>query len=140
MWVLLFGFFFPVLVLVSMLCTYASILVLNNSQVHEAALLPYTDAQDVNGAIVKTIPSDWVGSGIGRFCRVIGFPATQVTYSKGTTDQNKVQDQYVQVVTTVEIAPLVPVPFLVVVPGLNAPWSFKVSSECVVENQDNCPP
>src|SRR5262249_562169 len=80
LWVLLFGFFFPVLVLVAMVCTYGSVLVLNYCQVHEAALLPYTEAQDANGAIIKTIPSDWQNMGLGRFCRVQKLPKTDVTY------------------------------------------------------------
>src|SRR5271170_7936887 len=65
MWVLLFGFFFPVLVLVAMVCSYGSVLVLNNSQVHEAGLLPKSQATDPNGAIIKDIPTDWQNSGLG---------------------------------------------------------------------------
>jgi hypothetical protein len=139
LWILLFGFFFPLLVLVAMLCSYGSILVLNYSQVHEAALLPYTDAQDSNGAIIKTIPTDWQSMGLGRICRVQGFPSTSVTYLPGETDEVKNKDWYVQVVTTVNVAPFVPVPFLMTIPGLNAPWTFQVSSQCLVENQDNAP-
>jgi hypothetical protein len=140
MWILLFGFFFPVLVLVSMLCTYGSVMVLNYCQVHEAALLPNAQAKDPNGAILKTIPTDWQTMGLGRFCRVDGLPTTQVSYKAGETDQNKVQDWYVWVTTTCKVAPLVKVPFLIAVPGLNEEWQFTVSSNCVVENQDNASP
>jgi len=140
MWVLLFGFFFPVLVLVAMLCSYGSILVLNNSQVHEAALLPSAQATDPNGAIIKTIPTDWQGSGLGKFVRLQNFPTTTVTYKAGSTDQNNVTDQYVWVTTTCQIAPLVKVPFLIGVPGLNEPMTFVVQSNCVVENPDNVGP
>jgi hypothetical protein len=139
MWVLLFGFFFPVLVLVSMLVTYGSVMVLNNSQVHEAALLPKSQATDPSGEIIKNIPTQWQNMGLGRFCRVETMPQTTVTYQAGATDQNNVQDWSVYVTTTCKVAPLVKVPFLdsIVVPGLNAPWEFVVGSSCVVENQDN---
>jgi hypothetical protein len=138
-WVFILGFFFPLLVLISMVCSYGSLMVLNNLQVHEAALLPSGDAQDPSGSVMSIIPNNWKNDGLGRFVQLVGFPATSVTYKMGQIDQNNVQDKIVQVVTTASISPLVFVPFGPSMPGLSAPVTFTLISDKLVENQDNAP-
>jgi len=138
-WVFILGFFLPLLVLISMVCSYGSLMVLNNLQVHEAALLPASDAQDPSGSVRSIIPSNWKNDGLGRFVQLVGVLTTSVTYKMGQVDQNHVQDKIVEVVTTASISPLVTVPFGPSMPGLSAPVTFTLTSDKLVENQDNAP-
>jgi hypothetical protein len=139
LWIVLLGFFFPVLVMLSMALSYGSLMVLNNLQVHEASLLPYQKTQDPAGSVMTYIPTQWQNNGLGKFCNLTSFPQTQVTYGLGATDQNGVQDHMVTVATTATLKPMVSVPFVPGVPGLSAPVTFTITSDRLVENQDNAP-
>ncbi len=139
LYIVLMGFFFPVLVMLSMVLCYGSLLVLNNLQVHEAALLPYQQVQDPTGPIIKVIPGQWQANGLGIYCNLVSFPQTKVSYSLGATDINGIQDHLVTVVTTATIKPLVSVPFVPEVPGLSAPVTYTISTYRLVENQDYAP-
>jgi hypothetical protein len=140
LWILLMCFFFPMLVLLGMCLSYGSVFVLNTLQVHEASLLSYEDAEDPAGAVCTTIPTDWSNDGIGKFVQLVSPPTTQVSYKLGSLNSNNVQDHMVTVVTTCSIKPFVPVPIIPNVPGLSAPVTFTISSDRLVENQDNAPP
>jgi hypothetical protein len=140
LWVLLICFFFPVMILLFLAASYASIMVLNNLQSHEASLLPYQDAQDPAGRVIKTIPTEWMTGGLGKFVNPVGTPDTQVTYQLGSSDVNNTQDHYVVVVTKCSIAPILPIAFFQNVPGISAPVDFTISSQRLMENQDNAPP
>jgi hypothetical protein len=140
LWILLMCFFFPMLVLLGMCLSYGSVFVLNNLQTHEASLLNYEDAEDPAGAVRTTIPNEWQNAGLGKFVNLVGPPNTEISYKLGQIDQNKVQDHMVTVTTTCSIKPFVPVPIIPNVPGLSAPVTFTISSDRLLENQDNAPP
>jgi hypothetical protein len=140
LWIMLMCFFFPMLVLLGMCLSYGSCYVLNNLQTHEAALLNYEDAEDPGGAVCSTIPTDWSNNGMGKFVQLVNPPVTQVSYKLGSINSAKVQDHMVTVSTTCSIKPFVPVPIIAGVPGLSAPVTFTITSDRLVENQDNAPP
>ncbi len=140
LWVLLFGLFFPLLCLISFVFSYAAVLVLNNSQVREAALLPYKEAQSATGAVRVLIPFHWRNGGLGSFVNPIGLPDTDVSYRTATKDANGFQDYYVVVRTSCRIRSLLNVPlFGMKIPGLNSPVPVEITSESLVENYKNAP-
>lgn len=141
LFVLLIFIFFPVVDLLSIVVSYGACMVLNFNQVHEAALIPHTDAADAGGPIKKGIPDQWL-NGMGRFVKMVGSPQTNITYRNGETapDKNNSTDKLVMVETKVVCSPFLPIPLPVVnVPGLNGPFTFDLTSERPMENPDYAP-
>jgi hypothetical protein len=141
--VLLIAIFFPLIDLLSVCVSYGLIVVLNNNQAHEASLLPYTDAGNPSGTVMKGIPDTWL-NGMGHFVKKEGAILTQVGYRAGQksseSGNNAITDRVVRVTTTVKCTPFLPIPLPVAnVPGLNGPMVFTVSSERQMENPDFAP-
>ena len=119
-----------------MVLSYALCMVLNTNQVKEAALLPWQDATDPSGTVIKRIPQEW-GAGIGHFVKVTAPPQTQVAYRTGEVGSDKTTDKIVGVRTTVSCSPFLPIPIpMLQVPGLNQPMLFQITSEKTMENPD----
>lgn len=136
--ILLICFFFPLLNMLVLGVSYCLCMVLNYNQVHEASLLPMSDATSLNGPVCKDITDRWL-NGMGKFVKTEGYPQTVVSYRDGHTTNN-VTDRIAMVQTTVKCQPTLSIPlFGVNVPGLNAPMAFSVSSESTMENPDNAP-
>lgn len=131
MWILFICFFFPLLNMLGMAVSYGLCMVLNFNQVHEAALIERTAAEDPNGPIIKGIPDQWQG-GMGRFVKMAGPPGTELFYRDGTNN-----DKIVTVKTTLVCNPFLPIPLWILnVPGLNGPMTFVMFSEQTMENPD----
>lgn len=140
-WLLIIGFFFPTLDLMSLGLSYCSCSLLNALQCHEAALINWTDATNPAGAVQKVVVDSWKDAGIGQFVKVEGTPTTKVSYRKGHAVAGSAPEQIVAVETTVSCNPFLPVPFpFATCPGLNAPMTFVVSSERTMENPDYAKP
>lgn len=138
--VLLIALFFPMVDLLGVGTSYATCMVLNFNQAHEAALIKYTDALNPSGPIIKGIPDQWL-NGMGRLVKISGSPKTAISYSPGADSKQVGQDQTVLVQTTVTCNPFLPIPLPVFnVPGLNGPMTFTVSSTCNMENPDDAGP
>ncbi len=136
--ILLICFFFPLLNMLVLGVSYCLCMVLNYNQVHEASLLPMSDATSLNGPVCKDITDRWL-DGMGKFVKTEGYPQTVVSYRDGHTTNN-VTDRIAMVQTTVKCQPTLSIPlFGASVPGLNAPMAFSVSSESTMENPDNAP-
>lgn len=141
--ILLIAIFFPLVDLLSVAVSYGLCLVLNNNQVHEASLLPYQDASNPNGAVMKGIPEVW-GNGMGHFVKKVGPVITTVSYRAGQVSNDsgasKITDRIVKVTTRVICSPFLPIPLPVSnVPGLNGPMTFTVAGERPMENPDFAP-
>jgi len=141
--VLLIAIFFPLLDLLCVCVSYGLVVVLNNNQVHEASLLPYTDAGNPSGTVMKGIPDSW-SNGMGHFVKKDGEVQTQVGYRAGQkssdSGNNAITDRVVRVTTTVKCSPFLPIPLPVAnIPGLNGPMTFTVSAERQMENPDFAP-
>ena len=135
--IILICFFFPTIDMLAVGMAYGFVMVLNNNQVHEASLLPASESTNSNGMVKKGIPDAWL-SGMGHFCNLSGYPATDVSYRDGTTGSDKVTDQIVIVKTTAVCNPFLPIPLpFANVPGLNGPMTFAISSERPMENPDD---
>lgn len=138
--IVLIALFFPTIDLLSLCTSYAMCMVLNYNQVHEAALINYTDAINPSGAIVKTIPDQWL-NGMGKFVKINGSPETTISYTPGAGNQTEGQDQTVNVQTTVSCSPFLPLPLPVSnIPGVNGPMTFTIASSCTMENPDYAGP
>ena len=136
--ILLICFFFPLLNMLVLGVSYCLCMVLNYNQVHEASLLPMSDATSLNGPVCKDITDRWL-NGMGKFVKTQGYPQTVISYRDGHTTNN-VTDRIAMVQTTVNCMPTLSIPlFGVAVPGLNAPMTFSVSSESTMENPDHAP-
>lgn len=136
--VLLLALFFPMIDLLSLGTSYALCMVLNYNQVHEASLIPYTDAISPSGAIVKGIPDQWL-NGMGKFVKTVGRPDTAISY-RGSDDPKAGSDKTVIVQTTVQCNPFLPLPLpMVNIPGVNGPMTFTIVSERAMEEPDNGP-
>ena len=140
LWVLLIFIFFPMVDLLSMGVSYGLCMVLNFNQVHEAALLPFAEANNNSGTVKKGIPDKWM-AGMGHFVNMSGFPSTVISYRDGQTDNNKTVDKIVGVETTVVCNPFLPIPIPIAqIPGINGPMKFTVYAECPMENPDYAHP
>jgi hypothetical protein len=129
---LLICFFFPLLDLIGIGVSYASCMLLNETQAHEASLIPHQEATASSGSVRHDIPETWLDAGLGKFVKVDGPIKTKVTYRTGQTG-----DKIVGVKTTVRCNPFLSIPVPVAdVPGLNAPMTFSISSERTMENPD----
>ncbi|MBX9937797.1 MAG: hypothetical protein K2Y32_01015 [Candidatus Obscuribacterales bacterium] len=129
--------FFPLVDMLAMGVSYGLCMVLNYNQVHEAALIPSSEALNNAGPIKKGIPDQWL-NGMGHFVNMSGYPSTNISYRNGIADASNNQDKIVTVSTTVVCNPFLPIPLPVVnVPGLNGSMTFTLTSECQMENPDN---
>jgi hypothetical protein len=139
--VLLICIFFPLVDLLSLFVSYGLCMVLNYNQVHEASLIPYTDATNVSGTVMQVIPQQWA-SGMGKFVKMTGNPVTVISYRNGETSlSDGVTDKLVSVTTTVVCNAWLPIPLLgLQVPGLNGPMTFSVTAERPMENPDYAQP
>lgn len=135
--VLLVFFFLPLVDMLSLGVAYCMCVVLNNNQVHEAALVSAADATSASGTVQKAIPDQWL-SRLGHFAKVSGYPQTHVSYRDGEQGSDQVVDKFVSVQTTCTCLPCLPIPLPCVnVPGLNGPMTFQITSEKQMENPDN---
>jgi len=138
--ILLICFFFPLIDLMSMGVSYAMCMVLNYNQVHEASLLPWTDATDPNGTVKKGIPQQWE-NGMGKFVKMTGSPTTVISYTSGQTGSDNVTDKVVSATTTVVCNPFLTIPLMGMnIPGLSGPMTFCVYAERPMENPDYAKP
>jgi hypothetical protein len=135
--ILLICFFFPLVDMLALGVSYGLCLVLNSNQVHEASLLPKSDATNASGVVMKGLVDQWL-SGMGHFVNIVTPPQTTVTYRTGELGGDGVQDQIVMVETKVVCGPFLPIPLPVVhVPGLNGDMPFVLRSERQMEDPDN---
>ncbi len=138
LFILLLVIFFPVLDLISICFAYCIVMVLNYNQTHEASLLASEQANDRNGTIKRGIPDQWMKTGLGRFVKVSGFPATTVSYRNGLDNQDSTTEKNVVVSTTVDCDPFVFIPIPIAkIPGLNSAFSLNATSERPMEDPDN---
>ena len=129
---LLICFFFPLVDLISIGISYCSCMLLNDLQVHEAALIPWKKAKSATGPVRHDIPLEWMDAGVGKFVKVQLPIKTKVSYRTGQAG-----DKIVAVSTTVTCSPFLPIPVPVAnVPGLNGPMTFNITSERTMENPD----
>jgi hypothetical protein len=135
--IILIFFFFPMIDILSVGMSYGFCMVLNYNQVHEAALLPKSQATDPAGIVMQNIPNQWL-AGMGQFVKMTGTPQTAIAYRDGATGLDSVTDKIVSVTTTVVCNPFltIPLPFANV-PGLNGPMNFSITSERPMENPDD---
>src|SRR5476649_1785180 len=77
--VILIFFFFLMIDLLSVGMSYGFLMVLNYNQVHEASLLPASQATSPSGIVMKKIQDEWL-AGMGHFVKMQGSPVTAVTY------------------------------------------------------------
>jgi hypothetical protein len=134
---ILIFFFFPLIDLLAVGLSYGFVMVLNYNQVHEASLLPASQASSPTGTVIQGIPAQWL-NGMGRFVKMQGSPVTAVTYRDGQLGADQVTDKIVTVTTTVICTPFFSIPLPCVnVPGINAPMTFSVLSERPMENPDD---
>lgn len=137
---LILGFFIPMMDLVGDAVAYGCCSLLNGLQSHEAALVPFAEAEDPAGAVRKGIPEQWKTSGLGTLA-LANEPITEVSYRLGEKDNKGNQDHLVKVVTTVTCRPLLPVPWPgAQIPGLSVPMTFVIASERAMENPDHAKP
>lgn len=134
--ILFLCFFFPLIDTMALGVSYGAVQMLNSNQVHEASLIPSGKALAPNGSIKQGIPAKWM-AGMGQFVKMQGQVATTVSYRNGTTIDG-VTDKIVTVTTTVVCRPFVPVFPIpgINIPGMNAPFTFQVTSDRVMENPD----
>ncbi|MBU6454805.1 MAG: hypothetical protein KGS72_23760 [Cyanobacteria bacterium REEB67] len=119
---------FPVLDIIALCFGYISCVTMNDLQLREAAKLPKSLATAQAGPVQQTIPQQYMNTVMGAFSGLTALPATNVSYSVGTTTI------YVTVDTTVTVRPFLTIPFFVKVPGLGEPASFTISNSRILEN------
>ncbi len=138
--ILLIILFFPMLNLVGLGLSYASCATLNNVQLREAALIPFSQSNKPNGPVRQAIPEAWVQSGLGRFVHLNDDPDTKVSTKAGQLDpESGIQEQIVIVQTDFELRPFLvqDSALLPKVPGLNRPIHFTFTTERPIENYNN---
>ncbi|MBS1952615.1 MAG: hypothetical protein JST89_00370 [Cyanobacteria bacterium SZAS-4] len=134
--VLLIFFFFPLVDVLSVCLSFGLCTVLNTNQLHEASLEPWQDAADPNGIVMKKIPTAWA-NGMGRFVKQSGVPVTVLSYRDGSQNSEKQVEKVVRIETTVVCNPAIPLPIPIAnIPGLNGPFTVRVSAEKAMENPD----
>ena len=85
---------------------------------------------DPNGSF-HHIVSTWY-NGFGHFTTT-SFSNIQVSVNVNLADGTPTL-KYVQVITTVQCNPIVPVPFFWQIPGFNTPETFSLAGTAVIEN------
>lgn len=132
--ILLLMFFFPLVDCLALGFTYASCTVLNYCQLREAAFCTKAESASLTGSVKKDIPESWCEQGLGRFVNVQMPVETDVSYENVTdSGLGGVQDEFVQVKTTVVATPFLTIPFFPGVPGLGAPVTLSLASERLLE-------
>lgn len=134
--ILLFFVFFPMLSVIGLGIKYGACASLNGLQLHEAALIPRSQATAGNGSVCHRIPDEWSKGGLGVFVNPTVPPTTEVSYRDGEKTATGV-DKLVTVKTTVSLPPFVALPFLPNIPGLSAPLSVTIEGERPLENPFN---
>lgn len=119
---------FPALDLITLGISYYACSTLNDLQLREAAKAHRSEAQNPNGAVMLGIPNNWRASSLGGLSRVVDTPQTEISYNTAGTGI------YVNIATTVQVQPLLTIPFFPKVPGLGAPVTFRISRSRVVES------
>lgn len=135
--------FFPLFDYLGMALCYGSGAVLNFNCVREASLVRNsTDAQG-NSTIdqttmltrVKRVQDQWQAGGFGQFIKLDQAIATDVVPIPHDKATNPNGDDFVQVRQTLVVNPFLMIPFFPIsVPGINAPMTFRYSSQRMVEN------
>jgi hypothetical protein len=138
LWILMIGFFGPMVDVMSIAIIYGSGFTLNNLQAQQAAYSRYSEVAAKTDAVKK----QWKDTGLGKFCNLTTDPETKITLVKGQAipGQEKAennQDYLVQVTTTVTCRPFLTIPVGGPIPGLSAPMQFTFVSERVLENPDD---
>lgn len=133
-WLLVLGFLFPCISILSLFVSYACCFVLNQNQAEEAALLNSNQSGGSN-LICNQLPSQWQDSGIGSFSRVQAMPQTQISYQSlspnaGTMGSQATPRSMVTVSTSFTIKPLIQVPAF----GLDQPIQFIISTQRTAED------
>jgi hypothetical protein len=135
--------FFPLFDYLGMALCYGSGAVLNFNCVREASLV--RNAIDANGNStidqtkmedrVKRVQDDWQAHGFGQFIKLNSPIATDVQGALHDKVTNPNGDDYVTVRQTLVVNPFLMIPFFPIsVPGINAPMTFRYSSQRMVEN------
>ncbi len=132
--VLLIGFFFPLLDLISVGITYGSGDLLNSLQLREACRIPQSEAQDNSGYVKQTIPTEWQNAGVGKFVNLDSSINTTIKYYGGDKDDNGIQDEVVVLTTQFTTKPFLTLPLLPGIPGLTAPMTMTYTSQGMLEN------
>jgi hypothetical protein len=132
--VLLIGFFFPLLDMITIGITYGSGDLLNSLQLREACRVPASEAQDNGGYVKDTIPREWQNAGVGKFVNLDSSVTTKISYYGADKDSNGIQDQVCVVTTQFTTKPFLTVPVLPGIPGLTAPMSMTYTSQGMLEN------
>ncbi|PWU00880.1 MAG: hypothetical protein C5B53_03495 [Candidatus Melainabacteria bacterium] len=135
--ILLVGLFFPMLDLMALSTVYSVGASMNDEQLREAALLKRSQAQDVLGSVMYTIPNAWKNSGLGRYAKIDSDIITSVSYADGPQDQYGNVEKLVCVSTSFSVKPFLSVPIPISVPGLNADITFNFNSRRVLEYPPN---
>lgn len=136
--ILMLMFFFPFVDCLALGASYASCMVLNYCQLREAAFCAKADAESQSGPVQGGIPEAWQKEGLGQFVNLAAPVKTKVAYvAAGSPVNPGMQDQYVQVTTTIITAPFLLVPIFPGVPGLGAPVTFQIASERLLESSSN---
>ena len=133
--ILLLMLFFPLVDALALGASYASCMVLNYCQLREAAFCSRTEAQNENGPVRAGIPDTWQKEGLGQFVNLAEPVKTKVSYvDAGNPGSPGMQDQYVQVTTTIVASPFMVVPVFPGIPGLGAPVKFQIATERLLES------
>lgn len=138
--ILLIFILFPLLSLIGLAAKYACCYSLHQLQLREASLIPASSAIDENGPIKRSIPEQWLSSGLGQFADLaVAIPETGLSYRDGTRAANGIQDQFVVIDTAFKLKPFISVsiPGLSSVPGLNEPFQVQFRSQTALENPSN---
>jgi hypothetical protein len=125
---ILFFALFPVLNMISLGYGYLSSATLNDLQLREAAKVPKSQATDQSGAVLLTIPQRYLATVTGGISGLKDLPQTNLSYTLDASGA------YVTVATTVNLYPLLTIPFFPGVPGVGAPATVTVTSTRVLEN------
>lgn len=128
LFILLIFAIFPVVNLIFMGMSYMSCVTLNDLQLREAAKTPKSQAELPTGPVQKGIFDQWRQTAIGGISGVTDQPQTDISYSTGAGTI------YVTVSTTVNIKPLLTIPFFPAVPGMGAPFTCNITHSRLLEN------
>jgi len=119
---------FPVLDLIFDGLGYCACVTLNNLQLREAVRVPKSQATDPNGSVQLEIPNNWRASVFGGLAPLMAEPVTEVSYD--VVAGNAVAT----VSTTVQVRPLLVIPFFPNIPGLSAPMPLTITTSRILEN------
>jgi len=136
-YLLLIGFFFPLVDFINIGFEYGCGFTLNYFQACQCAAVAKSEATDPTGLVMFGIPEQWKNMGLGRFCKLVGDPQTEISYKDGQLETNGVQDKNIILSTKISANPLLYVPLFPGVTGLTAPITFQFVQERPLENPDD---